>query len=126
MWHGFFSPRMCVWAYSNWLTIVMEKILVEFYKTPFYKNALIKFNFSANMNFRLKALIGTHILMLQILSSIFFCTKFEIAYLLVQVTYTSGIWYYGYFFLHFYCQFNIGEFFKRFDKNSKKVGILKT
>jgi protein-cysteine N-palmitoyltransferase HHAT len=111
LWHGQWM-FILIWAVANFVCIVLEYTVKRLYSSSSYKRWVTN-HCSRATDRRLRAVIGSHVLIPSVLSNFFFFGETEIGMMFIRRTYFSS--WGGYFGLYCicYCFYNIGDWFKR-------------
>jgi hypothetical protein len=118
IWHGRWM-FILLWAAANFVCIVFEYFLKQFYNCDLYKRWVIE-NFSETGELRLRAMIGSHVLIPSVLSNFFFFAGTEIGMIFIQRTYFSSIFNYMGIYCICFCIYNIGEWYKARTKGRRE------
>jgi protein-cysteine N-palmitoyltransferase HHAT len=107
VWHGQWM-FILIWAVANFACIVLEYTLKRLYSSASYKRWVT----GQATDRRLRAVIGSHVLIPSVLSNFFYFGGTEIGMVFIRRTYFSS-WgdYFGLYCIC-YCFYNIGDWFK--------------
>lgn len=89
VWHGYFMA-IFVWSMLNVTGMLLEQLVRKLQRSNIYQEWIIK-KFSANAVNRIDAAIGTHLLILAVISNFFFLANYEVGILFLKKAYLKGI-----------------------------------
>lgn len=89
VWHGYFLVILA-WSALNVLGILLERAVQSVQRSATYQNLIVR-RFSPNTVLRIEAAVGTHLLILAVISNFFFLANYNVGVLFLRRTYCSGI-----------------------------------
>lgn len=89
VWHGYFLAILA-WSALNVLGILLEQASKAFQRSSGYQR-WVTHRVSSNNVLRIEAILGTHLLILAVISNFFFLANYEVGVLFLRRTYGSGI-----------------------------------
>ncbi|KAL7035482.1 hypothetical protein ACKWTF_008402 [Chironomus riparius] len=124
IWHGFFD-YILIWSIANCVCIVVEKFVYDFIESESFNRKALKVIKTENNLHRLRAYIGAHILIPDILSNFFFFGGTHFGMEFITRTYTNGLWNYFKISGTIFLLYPIAEAIKRYeqqrDSTKKKI-----
>lgn len=118
IWHGFFD-YILLWAIANCVCIVVEKFVYDFIESKRFTEAALKVIKTENNLHRLKAYIGSHILIPAVLSNFFFFGGMHFGIEFVRRTYMHGLWNYFKISGTIFLLYPIAEAIKLYEQNKR-------
>lgn len=116
IWHGFFD-FILVWSLLNCVCIVLEKFVYHVIDSETFQRRALRVVKTENNVHRLKAFIGSHVLIPAILSNCFFFGGIEVGSEFVRRTYLNGIFNYVKISACIYVLYPVAEAIKRRELN---------
>lgn len=89
IWHGYFMSIL-VWSVLNCLGIFLEQLLNIIQRSTIYQQMIVG-NFSESSVNRIDAVLGTHLLILAVISNFFFLANYDVGVLFLKRTYSEGV-----------------------------------
>lgn len=118
IWHGFFD-YILIWSLLNCVCIVLEKYVYHVIDDDRFHKGAIAIVKSENNVHRLKAVIGSHVLIPAILSNFFFFGGTEVGWEFVRRTYLDGFLNYSKISTCIYLLYPVAEAIKRRESSNK-------
>lgn len=116
IWHGFFD-YILVWSILNCVCIVLEKLVYHVIDGERFSQKALAILKSENNVHRLRAFIGTHVLIPAILSNFFFFGGVEVGWEFMRRTYLDGVMNYIKISTCIYLLYPVAEAIKRYEKS---------
>lgn len=89
VWHGYFLAILA-WSALNSIGILLEQATRAVQRSPTYHNCITR-RFSTNAVYRIEGVLGTHLLILAVISNFFFLANYEVGVLFLKRTYFEGV-----------------------------------
>lgn len=89
VWHGYFLVILA-WSVLNVFGIFLEGVVKNVQRSAPYHTLIVQ-RFSPNTVLRIEAAVGTHLLILAVISNFFFLANYNVGVLFLKRTYCSGI-----------------------------------